>query len=37
MQIENDKIQVIKNWPEYKLVQKVQVFIRFANFYQYFL
>ena len=28
-----DKILIIKKWPKLKLFYKVQVFLRFANFY----
>ena len=31
--MEDERIKVIKNWPEPKLVQDIQVFIGFANFY----
>ena len=33
IQIKDDKIEVVSNWPELKSVQNIQVFIGFANFY----
>ena len=35
--IEDERIKVIKNWPEPKLVRDIQVFIGFAIFYQQFI
>ena len=35
--IEDEKIKVVKNWPEPKSVQDIQVFIGFANFYRRFI
>lgn len=32
--IEDERIEEVKNWPKPKLVQNIQVFINFANFYQ---
>ena len=37
IQIEDKRIKTIKNWFEPKLVQNIQVFIGFANFYQRFI
>lgn len=37
IQIEDKKIEVIKNWPESKLINDIKVFIEFANFYQQFI
>ena len=37
IQIKDEKIEVVKNWPEPKLVQDIQVFIGFANFYRHFI
>ena len=31
------KIKVVKNWPKPKSVQDIQIFLRFANFYQQFI
>ena len=31
------KIEVLKNWPEPKLVRDIQVFLNFANFYWQFI
>lgn len=36
IRIEDERIKVIKNWPELKSVQDISVFIGFANFYQRF-
>lgn len=33
----NKRIKVVKTWPEPKLVSDIHVFIRFANFYQFFI
>ena len=35
--MEDEKIKVVKNWPEAKSVNDIQVFIRFANFYWQFI
>ena len=35
--MEAKKIEVVKDWPEPKSVQDIQVFSRFANFYQQFV
>ena len=35
--MEAERIEVVKNWPEPKSVQDIQVFLRFANFYQQFV
>ena len=35
--IEDEKIKTIKNWSKSTLVRDIQVFIDFANFYQYFI
>ena len=35
--IKAKKIEIVKNWPELKLVQDIQVFLSFANFYQQFI
>ena len=37
IKIEDEQIEAVKNWPETKSVQDIQVFIRFANFYQRFI
>ena len=37
IQIEDERIEVVKNWPEPKSVRDIQVFIGFANFYQRFI
>ena len=34
---ENKKIKIVKNWLESKLIKDMQVFLNFANFYQYFI
>ena len=33
IRMEEEKIKAIRNWPEPKSVQDIQVFISFANFY----
>ena len=33
VQIKNERIKVVKNWPEPKSVCDIQVFLGFANFY----
>ena len=35
--IEEEKINAIKAWPKPKLVQDIQMFITFANFYRHFI
>ena len=37
IRIEEEKIDTVKTWPKQKSVQNIQVFIRFANFYQRFI
>ena len=37
IRMEDERIKVIRNWPELKSVQDIQVFIGFANFYQRFI
>ena len=37
IRIEDEQIKVVKNWPEPTSVRDIQVFIGFANFYQYFI
>ena len=37
IKMEDKQIEAVKNWPEPKLVQDIQVFIGFANFYQRFI
>ena len=37
VRIEDEKIEVVKNWPEAKFVRDIQVFLSFANFYCYFI
>ena len=37
IRIEGERIKVVRNWPESKSVQDIQVFISFANFYQQFI
>ena len=37
IKIEDKQIKAVKNWPKPKLVQDIQVFIGFANFYQHFI
>ena len=34
---EDERIEVVRNWPEPKLVKNFQVFLGFANFYQRFI
>ena len=34
VRIEEEKIDVVKNWPEPKSVSNLQVFLGFANFYR---
>ena len=35
--MEAKKIEAIKDWPEFKSVRNIQVFLGFANFYQRFI
>ena len=35
--IENKRIEAVKQWPEPQLVQDIQVFLEFANFYRRFI
>ena len=35
--MEDEQIKAVKNWLEPTLVRDIQVFIGFANFYQYFI
>ena len=35
--IEDEKIKAVRNWPEPKSIQDIQVFIGFANFYRRFI
>ena len=35
--MEAEKIEVVKEWPEPKLVRDIQVFLGFANFYRQFI
>ena len=37
IRMEDERIEVVKNWPEPKSVQDIQVFISFDNFYQQFI
>ena len=37
IQIEDERIKELKNWPEPKSVYDIQVFLGFANFYQRFI
>ena len=37
IRMEDERIEAVKNWPEPKSVQDIQVFIGFANFYQRFI
>ena len=37
IRIEDERIEVVRNWPEPKSVRDIQVFIGFANFYQRFI
>ena len=32
--MEAKKIEVVKDWPEFKSIQDIQVFLGFTNFYQ---
>ena len=35
--MEEERIQTVKTWPEPKSIRDIQVFLRFANFYWYFI
>ena len=35
--MEDERIEIVRNWPKPKSVQDIQVFIGFANFYQQFI
>ena len=35
--MEDERIKAVRNWPEPKLVQDIQIFIGFANFYRRFI
>ena len=37
IQIEDERMETVKNWPEPKSVRDIQVFLGFANFYQRFI
>ena len=37
VQIQDERIKAVKNWPELKLIRDLQVFLEFANFYQCFI
>ncbi len=37
VQIENDKIKVVKKWKTPMKIKEVESFLRFANFYQHFI
>ena len=37
MQMEDEKIEAVRNWPEPKSVRDIQVFLGFANFYWCFI
>ena len=37
IQMKDERIKVVRNWPKLKLAQDIQVFIGFINFYQYFI
>ena len=37
IRMENERIEVVRNWPEPKSVRDIQVFIGFANFYRRFI
>ena len=37
VQIENEKIEEVENWPKPKFVHDIQVFLSFANFYWRFI
>lgn len=35
--MENKRMNVIKNWPESKSIRDIQVFVRFPDFYRFFI
>lgn len=35
--MESERINSIKNWPKLKSIRKIQVFIKFVNFYRWFI
>ena len=37
VKMEGEQIEVVKNWPEPKLIRDIQVFLGFANFYRRFI
>ena len=37
VQMEDERIEAMKNWPEPKSIRDIQVFLSFANFYQCFI
>ena len=37
VRMEDEQIKAVKNWPELTSIRDIQVFIGFANFYQYFI
>ena len=37
IRMEDERIEVVRNWPEPKSMRDIQVFIGFANFYQWFI
>ena len=37
VKMEDEQIEVVKNWPEPKLMKNIQVFLGFANFYSHFI
>lgn len=37
IKIEKKKIKIMKNWRQLKLMQDIQIFFGFANFYKYFI
>ena len=37
VQMEEERIEVVKNWPKPKSMRDIQVFLGFANFYQHFI
>ena len=37
VQIENERVEVVKDWPKLKSMHDIQVFLGFANCYQCFI
>lgn len=35
--MKEEKIEAVKTWPKLQLIWDIQVFLGFANFYQYFI